>query len=378
MKVGIVVPFSWSYWGGVVEHAEQQARALMDLGHDARIIIGNDPPGLLSTLLHPRPGRHGELPDFVIPVGRTVIAPANGSLSNVCLTPNSMTRMKRVLEAEQFDIVHVHEPLVPILSLYGLYGARCPVVVTTHASGGRWWQWGLRFWGVLIPRIDYRISVSEAAKRGAEPFIGGPFEIIPNGVAIPDEVEFGGREHRVVFVGRHEPRKGLGGLLRAWPSVHERTGARLRVVGTDPLAVRFLVRRLDVPDAGIDSLGVVSTEERDAELASAKVLAAPAIGGESFGMVLTEAFACGTPVVASAIDGYTEVAGPDTGILVPPGDEIALADALVALLEDEPRRLALGQQARQLAEERYSWRGIAERLVEIYDSLADAPMEKAA
>ncbi len=293
MKIGIVVPFSWSYWGGVVEHAEQQARALIELGHDVRIMIGNDPPGALSTLLHPRPGRHGDPPDFVIPVGRTVIAPANGSLSNVCLTPQSMRRMKRALDQERFDVVHVHEPLVPILSLYGLYGARCPVVITTHCSGGRWWKWGSRFWGVLIPRIDYRIAVSDAARRGAEPFIGGPFEIVPNGVSIPERVAYGGREHRVVFVGRHEPRKGLPVLLRAWASVHERTGARLRVVGTDPLAVRFLLRRLGVPDRGIDPLGVLTTEERDAEIASAKVLAAPAIGGESFGMVLTEAFACG-------------------------------------------------------------------------------------
>jgi phosphatidylinositol alpha-mannosyltransferase len=378
MKIGIVVPFSWSYWGGVVEHAEQQARALMELGHDARIVIGNDPPGLLSTLLHPRPGRHGEPPDFVIPVGRTVIAPANGSLSNVCLTPQAVARMKRVLAREDFDVVHVHEPLVPILSLYGLYGAKCPLVITTHCSGGRWWKWGLRFWGVLIPRIDYRIAVSEAAQRGAEPFIGGPFEIVPNGVGLPKRVDFEGREHRVVFVGRHEPRKGLPVLLRAWASVHERTGARLRVVGTDPLAVRYLLRRLDVPDDGIDALGVLTTEQRDAEIASAKVLAAPATGGESFGMVLTEAFASGTPVVASAIDGYTEVAGPDTGILVEPGNEQALADGLVALLEDEPRRRALGERARQVAEERYSWRRIAERLVEIYDSLAGSPVERAA
>lgn len=377
MKIGIVVPFSWSYWGGVVEHAEQQARALMELGHDARIMIGNDPPGLLSTLLHPRPGRHGEPPDFVIPVGRTVIAPANGSLSNVCLTPQSIARMRRVLERERFDIVHVHEPLVPILSQYALYGARCPVVITTHCSGGRWWKWGLRFWGVLIPRIDYRIAVSKAAQQGAEPFIGGPFEIVPNGVALPERVDLGGREQRVVYVGRHEPRKGLPVLLRAWASVHERTGARLRVVGTDPLAVRYLLRRLDASGDGVDALGVLTTDGRDEEIASAKVLAAPATGGESFGMVLTEAFAAGTPVVASAIEGYTEVAGPETGILVEPGDEQALADGLVALLEDEPRRRALGERARQVAEERYSWRRIAERLVEIYDSLAGVPMVRA-
>ncbi len=136
MKIGIVVPFSWSYWGGVVEHAENQVKALAELGHDARLIIGNDPPGRLTHLLHPRYGRHGPLPDYVIPVGRTVIVPANGSLSNLCLTPQAMPRMKRVFERECFDVVHVHEPLAPILCQYALANHPCPVVATSHSSGG--------------------------------------------------------------------------------------------------------------------------------------------------------------------------------------------------------------------------------------------------
>jgi phosphatidylinositol alpha-mannosyltransferase len=186
MKVGIVVPFSWSYWGGVVEHAENQARALMELGHEARIVIGNDPPGQLTRLLHPRAGRHGPVPEFVIPVGRTVIVPANASLSNVCLTPQSMPRIKRAFQRERFDVVHVHEPLAPIISQYALAAARCPIVTTSHSAGGRWWKWGYRFWHVLLPRIDYRIAVSEEARRAAEPYLGGPFEIIPNGVGMPE------------------------------------------------------------------------------------------------------------------------------------------------------------------------------------------------
>jgi phosphatidyl-myo-inositol alpha-mannosyltransferase len=371
MKVGIVVPFSWSYWGGVVEHAEQQARSLMALGHDARIIIGNDPPGLLTTLLHPRSGRHTEPPEFVIPVGRTVIVPANSSLSNVCLTAQTIRRIKLIMARERFDVVHVHEPYAPVISLAGVYYADCPVVVTSHASGGRWWPWGKRFWGVIMERIDYLISVSEHAREAAQPWLDKPIEVLPNGVSIPEKFETDGREHRVVFVGRHEARKGLPVLLRAWPSVAERTGARLRVIGADPLAVRFLLRRVGVGEDSIDILGVLSAEGRDAEIAAAKVLAAPSVGGESFGMVLTEAFACGTPVVASSIQGYVEVAGPDTGVLVPPGDEQALADALVGLLSDEPRRRALGVRARAVAEERYSWLRIAERLVQIYESLLE-------
>lgn len=373
MKVAIVVPFSWSYWGGVVEHAEQQARALVDLGHDARIIIGNDPPGLLSKLLHPRAGRHSAPPDFVVPVGRTVVVPANASLSNVCLTPQTIWRIKRILERGQFDIVHVHEAFVPVISLAAVYYADCPVVSTTHASGGRWWKWGKRFWGNVVGRVDYTIAVSERAKEAAAPYIDGPIEVIPNGVVVAESPDPGNREHRVVFLGRHEQRKGLPVLLRAWPRVHARTGARLRIVGADPLAVRFLMRRLQVSDAGIDILGVLTTEGRDAELASAKVLAAPATGNESFGMVLAEAFAYATPVVASSISGYVEVASSETGILVPPRDEEALAAALIELLEDEPRRRALGQRAWEVARERYSWTRVASRLVEIYGSLVGAP-----
>jgi phosphatidyl-myo-inositol alpha-mannosyltransferase len=369
MKVGIVVPFSWSYWGGVVEHAENQARALQALGHDVRIIAGNDPPGRLTRLLHPRAGRHGPLPDFVIPVGRTVIVPANYSLSNVVLTPQSMVRMRRAFTRERFDIVHIHEPMVPILGLYAIEAAPCPIVITAHASGGSWFVWGRRFWHVLYPRIDYHIAVSEQARVTAAAHIGGTFEIIPNGVALPERPGPGGRRQQVVFVGRHETRKGLSILVQAWPRVARETGARLRIVGADPLAVRFLLRRLELHEESIDILGILPAAERDREILEAKVLVAPAIGGESFGMVLTEAFACATPTVASDIPGYREVAGPDTGILVPPGDVDALADALIELLEDEPRRQALGRRAREIAEERYSWAGIAKRLVEVYESL---------
>jgi phosphatidyl-myo-inositol alpha-mannosyltransferase len=369
VKVGIVVPFSWSYWGGVVEHAENQARTLMELGHEARLVMANDPPGIASRLLHPRPGRHGEPPPYVIPVGRTVIVPANSSLSNVCLTPQSIVRMRRAFRRERFDVVHVHEPLVPIISLCALEAAPCPLVVTCHAAGGRWWQWGPRFWGSLIRRIDYRIAVSEQARGVAERWIGGPFEVIPNGVALPERPPIGGRDHTVVFLGRHEPRKGLPVLLRAWPDVHRRTGARLRLMGADPLAARFLLRRLAVADDGIDILGVVTAEVRDAELARAKLLIAPATGSESFGMVLTEAFAAATPVVASDIPGYREVATPDAGVLVPPDDVGALTESIVSLLDDEPRRAAFGGRAREIAEERYSWQRIVRRQLEIYAEL---------
>jgi phosphatidylinositol alpha-mannosyltransferase len=370
VKVGIVVPYSWSFWGGVQEHADHQARSLRELGHDAKILMGHDPPGRLTHLLHPKEGRHGRPPDYVVPVGRSVIVPANASLPNIVLSPAAMPRMKRVFEEERFDVVHVHEPLTPVLAAYALAVAPCPVVVTCHAAGERlaWYPFGKLLWGIVAERIDYRIAVSEPARRAAEPYIGTPFEVIPNGVIVPPEFDSGNRTRNVVFIGRNEPRKGLAVLLSAWPKVASRTGARLRVVGADPLSVRWLARRQEFSLGDVDLLGGLSEDELTSELAKAALLAAPSLGGESFGMVLTRAFACATPVVASDIEGYRGVAGPDTGILVPPGDVAALASALVELLENEPRRRRLGEAARALAE-RYSWKRIAARLVAIYDDL---------
>lgn len=371
MKVGIVVPFSWSFWGAVNEHAELQAQALRALGVETRTIMGNDPPGAFTRALHPRYGRHGDPPADVLPVGRSVIVPANGSLPNIVLSPTTPFRIKRILEQERFDVLHLHEPMTPAICVAALALARCPVVATWHAAGDLgWYRPGLRMWGFLMDRIDHRIAVSEQARDSVVRWLPGEYEVIPNGVLIPGEADPGAREHRVVFIGRHDPRKGLPIMLQAWPEVHRQTGARLRLVGADPLAVRLLLARHKVSENGIDLLGFLSQEALTAELLTAKALAAPSIGMESFGMVLTRAFACATPVVASDIAGYRAVMTPETGLLVPPGDPTALAQGLIALLEDEPRRRELGLAARQVAQERYSWGKIARRLQGIYELVA--------
>ena len=376
MKVGIVVPYSWSFWGGVQEHADHQARALQQLGHDVRIVMGHDPPGRLTWLLHPKQGRHTRPPEYVISVGRSVIVPANASLPNLILSPQSMVRMRRIWEQERFDVVHVHEPYAPILSVYALATAPCPIVATCHSAGERlgWYPVGGRLWGGLGDRIDYRIAVSEAARRAAEPHLGSPFDVIPNGISLPAEFDPDGRNGNVVFIGRNEPRKGLPVLLSAWPDVHARTGARLRLVGADPLSVRWLARRQRFDLDGVDLLGGLSEDDLTIELQRASLPVAPSLGGESFGMVLTRAFACATPVVASDIEGYAQVAvHGETGILVPPGDAQALGTAVVELLQDEERRRALGVAARAAAEP-YSWERIGRQLLAIYERLA-APAE---
>jgi phosphatidylinositol alpha-mannosyltransferase len=367
MKIGIVVPFSWSYWGGVVEHSENQAAALRRRGHEVKILMGHDPPGALTRFLHPRSGRHGDLPRDIIPLGRSVVVPANGSLPNIVLSPRSIGRIRHVLRSELFDIVHLHEPFTPAICVATLVYADCPAVATWHAAGELGWMGaGLRVWGFLMDRIETRIAVSRLAAQSVERWLGSDFEIVPNGVVLPAEAEPAGREHQIVFIGRHDARKGLPVLLRAWPEIRSRTGARLRLIGTDPLQYRLLHTRMRFDEDGIDVLGIVPNEERDAELAACKLFVSPALGGESFGMVLVEAFATATPVVASDIPGFADVATTDAAILVPPGDERALIDAICDLLDDEDRRVAMGRAGRVLAE-RYSWDGIAERLEAIYE-----------
>lgn len=372
VKVGIVVPYSFSFWGGVVEHAEEQARALAELGVETRILIGHDPPGPLSRLLHPTAGRFEAPPAHVLPLGRSVITPANHSLANIVLSPSAVVRLRRALARERFDLLHVHEPLTPALGVAALASATCPIVATFHAGGrSRWRSSAMALWGFLLERIDVRVAVSDAAAETARGYAPGDYVVIPNGVRLPETADLDSRGQQVVFVGRHEPRKGLRVLVRGWPAVHGETGARLRVVGADPLAVRYLLNRERIPSDGIDLLGSLSAVELDRELTQAKLLVAPSLGSESFGMVLTRAFAAATPVVASDIDGYRQLVADRCGRLVPPGDEQRLADAVVALLRDEPRRLRYAAAARELAVGRYGWPTIAHELRALYEQLLE-------
>ena len=371
VKVGIVVPYSWSFWGGVVEHAELQADALRALGCEVKTIMGNDPPGQFTRVLHPRHGRHGTPPPDVIAIGRSVIVPANGTLPNIILSPRSVFRIKQALERERFDVVHLHEPMTPTPCIATLAMCTAPMVGTFHASGELgWMKFGKRAWGFLAERLDRRIAVSERARESAARWLPGDYELVPNGVLIPPQAESSGRQHRIVFAGRHETRKGLQVLLEAWPEIRRRTGATLRICGADPLAVRLLLTRLRVSEEGIDVLGFLPQEVFTEELLAAKALVAPSLGGESFGIVLVRAMACATPVVASDIPGYRDVMTPETAVPFLASDRQALADAVESLLADEARRQAMGAAGRALAQERYSWDAIASRLLDIYAAVA--------
>jgi len=373
VKIAIVVPYSWSFWGGVVDHAEQQVLALRKLGADAWLIIGNDPPGSFTHVLHPGVGRHLDPPEYVLPVGRSVIVPANGSLPNIVLSPTTALRVKRIFQRERFDLIHVHEPLTPAIGVAALALWPGPTVATFHASGDLGWLRFARYtWGFLMDRIDRRIAVSDQARASAARWFPGEYQVVPNGVLVPAQADPADRENHVVFIGRHEPRKGMPVLLRAWPEIHRRTGARLRLVGADPLAVRLVVSRERVSSEGIDMLGVLTNDELTDELLRAKVQVASSLGGESFGMVLTRGLACAVPVVASDIPGYRAVMDDDVGVLVPPGEHVALADAVVDLLADEELRVKRGAAARALVQDRYAWERIAGRLRSIYEEAVAA------
>lgn len=356
-----------------MEHARRQAEALLTYGVDARLLVGYDPPDALTRLIHARRTREDELPPYAIPLGRSVPVPANGSLACIVLAPSAIGRLPRTLERESFDVLHVHDPFAPVLSVLALAFASCPTVVTCHASGSqRLYPLGRRLFGQILSRIDYRIAVSEEARISAEPYLGRPFEVIPNGVTLPAGATPEGCLHQIVFVGRNDTRKGLDVLLRAWPHVRAHTGARLRLVGLEIAEARRRLSRSGADADGVDAVGPLSEAELLAELRNAKALVAPSLGRESFGIVLAEAFACATPVVASRIRGYTEVVRPGTGTLVPPGDPGALAFALIELLKNEPRRQAFGRAARATAETHYAWSRIVARLMEIYDLLVAA------
>jgi phosphatidylinositol alpha-mannosyltransferase len=312
----------------------------------------------------------------VLPVGRSVIVPANGSLPNIVLSPRAFFRIRQALERERFDVLHLHEPMSPAICTATLVLARTPIVATFHASGDLgWMKLGKPFWGFLMDRIDHRIAVSERARLSQQRWLPGEYEVIPNGVLVPDSAPVGDREHRVVFAGRQEARKGLHVLLRAWPEIRGRTGLRLTVAGADPLAVRLLLTRLRVSDEGIDVVGFLSQEELTQTLLGAKALVAPSLGQESFGMVLTRAFACALPVVASDIPGYREVLEPAASVAVAADDPVRLAGAVEEIVADEPRRQAMGETARTLAVERYSWPGIARRLVGVYERVTGVESE---
>jgi phosphatidyl-myo-inositol alpha-mannosyltransferase len=372
MRIALVSPYSWTYQGGVNRHVEALAEQFLAQGDHVSVLAPWDPPGFISRRLHRSEPELREAPDYLIPLGRTVGVGANGAVSNLSVFPDGPIALRRALRDGNFDVVHVHEPLAPMIGWDAMTFRDAPVVGTFHAYSTKGFPnhvatlLGARR---RFNQLSARIAVSEAAAWTGRRWFGGDYVIVPNGVdldAVPKGPKPPGEELRLLFVGRAEERKGLPVLLAAFQALVEHVPSRLTVIGADPEDVSRLVADPDVL-SHIDVLGKVSDSVLWRHLGDADLLCAPSLTGESFGMVLTEAFAAGTPVIASEIAGYSDVVtdGVD-GVLVPPADPQALAEEL-QLLALEPERLrAMGEAGRRSAE-RYAWPRVADRVKQVYE-----------
>lgn len=336
MRIGLVCPYSLTIPGGVQGQVLGLARALRRLGQEARVLAPCDGPP----------------PDAgVTPLGRSIPTAANGSVAPLAPDPAAQRRTIRALRDEAFDVVHLHEPLVPGPALTSLVMKPAPLVGTFHAAGeSAAYRWLGPVVRRLARRLDRRCAVSDDARRLVEPVLGGGFTITFNGVEIDgfataDAWPTDGPT--VLFVGRHEPRKGLAVLLEALRRLPSEV--RLWVAGTGPDTEALRAAAGD--DPRIEWLGRIDDREKAARLRGADVFCASSLGGESFGVVLLEAMAAETPVVASDLPGYRNVARPGAdAVLVPPGDAVALADGLRRVLTDDALAASLVASGRDRAE----------------------------
>ena len=370
MRIALLSPYSWTYPGGVTRHVQALASELRAGGHEARVLAPYDPDDALSRRLHggARPQALAPSEGFVA-LGRTAGFPANGAVSNLAPFPRSVWALREALRSGGYDVLHIHEPVVPLLGWDALCSAGdLALVGTFHTYSENALTNGFAA-GPLgarrrMNRLHVRIAVSEAAAWTARRFYGGRYRIVPNGVQLADaEPRSPQSELRILFIGQAVERKGLPVLLQAFEALRDQIPATLTLVG----AGREEVAHMMLDDRGVHALGKVSEQDKLAELARAEVLCAPSLHGESFGMVLTEAFAAATPVVASDIPGYRDVLrdGSD-GLLVPADDALALAEALRALALDPRRRARMALAARERAE-RFAWPHVASEVLDCYE-----------
>jgi phosphatidyl-myo-inositol alpha-mannosyltransferase len=379
MRVAILSPYSWTYPGGVTRHIEALAEEFIEEGHHVRVLAPYDPPDRFGAVLH-RGARPQAVapPEYLVSLGRTFSLKANLAVSNISVTGFALATAQKELRTGGYDVVHVHEPLAPLAPWCITDWTHLPVVGTFHTynenrvSNGIANVLGARR---MLNHLHVRIAVSEAAAWTARRFFGGHYRVIPNGVHVDFEraalgaLRPQGDKLKIAFVGQAVERKGLPLLLRAFEALREHVPTELTVIGPSHAELSPLM--LDMRDVRV--LGKVDDETKRRELERSDVLCAPSLGGESFGMVLTEAFAAGTPVIASDIAGYRDVVrnGVD-GILVPRGDAQTLAETLRDFY-DEPILRAQMARAAALGAERFAWPRVAAQVMEAYEDAVATP-----
>lgn len=350
--------------GGVSEHIAHLRDEFQRLGHTV-------------TVMAPRGNRGGlEVSDGHYGIGRTITIPGNGSRMRLTFDVTLYADVKAIMRREQFDIVHLHEPLMPVLPYMVLLNSAAVNVATFHAYSGSmpWYTAFKPYMSFVLTRIDRRIAVSPPARDFVRQYFDGPYDVIPNGIDVGmygDHVEpfpwAGDGIPRILFVGRfEESRKGFRHLLRAMPLVQQQfPTARLIVLGSGrPERLENLMERYGV--RGVEFKGFVSQADKARYYASCDVACAPSTGNESFGYVIVEPMAAGRPVVATNIPGYASVVTPDSdAVLVEPKDSQALALALVRTLADRDLRARMSANGR-LTAQRYDWPQVAVRVLEAY------------
>ncbi|MEU3623191.1 alpha-(1-2)-phosphatidylinositol mannosyltransferase [Amycolatopsis coloradensis] len=363
MKIGIVCPYSFDVPGGVQGHVIDLAKALLARGHEVSVLAPAD--------------EDSDVPDFVVPAGKALGIPYNGSVARLQFGPVSYARVRRWIRDGEFDVLHLHEPAAPSLSLLALKVADGPIVATFHTATTRS-RTLAAFQPVLRPlleKITARIAVSALARRVQVEHAGGDAVEVPNGV----DVDFFSRAlpldgypragGTVGFVGRYtEPRKGMGVLLEALRILlPEFEDLRMLVVGRGDADQ---LRRDAGPELAshVDLLGQVDDETKARVLRSVDVYCAPNTGGESFGMILTEAMAAGTPVLASGLDSFRRVLDDGkAGMLTETGDAGALADGLRELLGDPARRASLAAAAGERVA-MFDWSVVTTQVLRVYET----------
>jgi len=374
MKIALVTPYLYPYPGGVTEHVFHLDRCFRALGHEVKIIAPCDET-------------QKDLQDNVIRIeGSIVELPFSGSVSRVTLSPRIYRPVKRLLQAEQFDVIHLHEPLMPVLPLIVLRHSKTINVGTFHAyreSRHLAMETMQPFLQPFMNKLDAKICVSEASRDLIGRYFPGEYTIIPNGIdvqqfgdpRVPLLDRFNDGRPNILFVGRLEKRKGFRYLLEAYTRiVQEVPNVRLIVAGAYEKEDKepFVRYAYEHHLTSVRFVGRVSTEELPSYYRTCDVFCAPSTGFESFGIVLLEAMAAGKPIVATNIAGYRSVLEDgQEGLLVEPENETSLAEAIVRLLRNPVLRHQMGEQGRRKAA-RYDWPIVARQVLQVYQTLSPA------